>query len=160
MILKHLITGLGVTLFAAVAEAGDKPKLPHGPPPRLATILEKKADSVVYQDFYFAPPIPKKFGQLDTKKPVPSHPSAGPMFAIAVEFSFKGGQVFDVAGKKLNAEAAKKRLAVGETVLVSMSSGKVDPAYLRVLKKTTLILVHPVPQPGPALPKLPPKRNK
>jgi hypothetical protein len=160
MIHKYLIAGFLVALLAPLAEAEDKPKLPDGYPPRLASVLEVKGDLVVYRDFYFMPPIPKKPGQLNPKEPVPSHPSAGPMFACAVEFSLKDGEVFDADGKKLNADAAKKRLAVGDTVLVSTSGKKVDPVYLRVVKRETLVLVHSAPLPGSALPKDPAQENK
>jgi hypothetical protein len=46
------------------------------------------------------------------------------MFVCVVEFSLKVGEVFDADGKKLNTDAAKKRLAVGDTVLVSTSGKK------------------------------------
>jgi hypothetical protein len=158
---KHLIAGSLVAFLAALAQAEDKPKLPEGSPPRLASVIEVKGDLVVYRDFYFTPPIPKKAGQFNLKEPVPSHPSGGPKFACAVEFPLKDGEVFDAEGKKLNADAAKKRLAVGDTVLVSTSGSKVDPVYLRVVKKETLVFVHPAPPPGPPLPKNdPPEENK
>jgi hypothetical protein len=161
MIHKHLIAGSLIAFLAALAPAQDNPKLPEGSPPRLASVIEVKGDLVVYRDYYFGPRIPKKAGPLNPKEPVPAHPSAGPLFACAIEFSLKDGEVFDAEGKKLNADAAKKRLAAGDTVLVSTSRSKVDPAYLRVVKKETLVFVHPAPPPGPPLPKMdPPKENK
>ena len=160
MIDKHLIAGLLIVVVGPLARAEDKSKIPEGSPPRLVSILELKGDVVVYRDFYFVPPIPKKAGQFDPKEPVPSHPSAGPAFACAVEFPLKSGAVFDAAGTRLTREAARKRFAVGDTVLVSTSGKKVDPAYLRVVKKETLILVHPVPPPGPPLPRDLPKEDK
>jgi hypothetical protein len=160
MIPKHLMAGFVLLHFAALVQAEDKPKLPDGSPPRLVSIIEVKGDLVIYRDFCFTPPIPKKAGALNPKEPVPSHPSTGTMFACAVEFSLKEGEVFDAEGKKLNADTAKKRLGAGDTVLVSTTTGKkVDPIYLQVVKKETLVFVHPAPPPG-RLPKSPAKEDK
>jgi hypothetical protein len=157
---KWLILGFLFAALMAVARAEDKPRLPEGPPPRLATVVEVKGDVVVYRDFYFAPPVPKKAGPLTLTELVPSHPSSGPWFTCAVEFPLKEGQVCDAAGKKLDAGAARKRLAAGDTVLVSLAGKEVDPAYLRVVKKETLVLIHPPSPLGPPLPKRVPKDDK
>jgi hypothetical protein len=162
MIHKYLITGLLLAALTAVGQAEDKPKLPEGPPPRLVNVVEVKGDLVVYRDFYLMMPLlPKKPGhssaallmwQLNRNELIPSHPLAGPSMGCAVEFSLKEGEVFDAEGNKLTGEAAKKRLAVGDIVLVSTYGRKVDSAYLRIVKKETLILVHPPPRPPLAPP--------
>jgi hypothetical protein len=120
----------------------EKQKLPEEPPPQLASVVEIKGDVIVYRDYYSHGPIPKK-GLVPPKALPPAYPSDGPLLAYAVEFSLKTGEVFDAEGKKVDAAAAKKRLEVGATVLISTSGKEVDPAYLRVFKKETLVLVHP-----------------
>jgi len=138
MLHKPLIACLFCAAFVANGRAEDKPKLPVGSPPRLVIVVEVKGDILIYRDFASWPPeLPK----------VPAS-----MLAYSVNFSFKEGTILDTEGKKLDAEAAKKRLLAGAVALVSTSGKKVDPAYLRILKKETLILVEPLPGPGPPLP--------
>jgi hypothetical protein len=151
MVRRHLSAGLLVAALAAPGRADDKPKLPEGPPPRLASVLEVRGDVVVYRDYSYSLLIPKGAGPFDPTKPVPSYPATGVMYACSVEFSLKDGQVFDAAGNKLDAGTARKRLAVGDTVLVCLVGRKVDTAYLGVVKKETLVLVPALPLP-PALP--------
>jgi hypothetical protein len=98
------------------------------------------------------PVILKASGKLRAGELAPALPSSGPVIACAVEFSLREGKVFDVEGHQLDAEAVKKRLVPGGTVLVSTSGKRVDPAYLRIIEKTMVILVHPPFQPAPPLP--------
>jgi hypothetical protein len=134
----------------------EKPKLPEGTPPRLVTVVDIKGDVIVYRDFFsMGPglsPFPKETGPIDTKKLTPARPMFGPTIPCAVEFSFKEGTVYDVKGNKLSAETVKKRLGIGDTVLVSTTTKTVDPGYLRVVNQEALIFVHPPAKPGPALP--------
>jgi hypothetical protein len=152
MIRKALIGGLLLPVLATIGQAEDKPKLPEGSPPRIVSIVGMKGDVVTYRDFFSMPIIPKAVDQPNPKELAPALHSAGPAIACAVEFSLKEGEVFDAEGNRLDAEAAKTRLVVGATVLVSTSEKKVDPAYLRIVEKKALILVHPLPPPGPPLP--------
>jgi hypothetical protein len=141
-------------LPASTALGQEKPKLPEGTPPRLVTVVDIKGDVIVYRDFFSVgpSPIPKEPGPIDTKKLTPARPMFGPTIPCAVEFSFKEGTVYDVKGNKLSAETVKKRLGIGDTVLVSTTTKIVDPGYLRVVNREALIFVHPPAKPGPALP--------
>ena len=143
-------------LPASTALGQENPRLPEGAPPRLVTVVEIKGDVVVYRDFFSVGPlpVPKEPGPIDTKKLTPALPMSGPTLACAVEFSLKEGTVYDVKGNKLSAETAKKRLGIGDTVLVSTTTKTVDPAYLRVLNQEALIFVHPPAKPvlAPTLP--------
>jgi hypothetical protein len=153
MIRNCMAAGLLAAVVATPGGAQDKPKLPDGTPPRLVSVVEVKGDVVVYRDFYFAPPIPQRTGQINAKELVPSHPAGGPLFGCAVEFPLREGEVYDTEGNRVAAEAVRGRLAVGDTVLVSTSGKAVAPEYLRAFRKGTLVFVHPKPKPGPPLPK-------
>jgi hypothetical protein len=137
--------------FAVISRADDKLQLPKGTPPRLVSVVKVDGDVLSYRD-YLMPLIPKQSDRLNAGELVPSHPAIVAMFAGVVDFSFKEGTVLDGEGKKINAVEARKRLKVTDTVLVSTSGTAVDPTYLRILKKDALILVHPLPPPGPPLP--------
>jgi hypothetical protein len=156
----NMIVGLLVASAAAVGTAQDKPGLPAEAPPRIASIVALNGEVIVYRDFQYMLFTPKRAGPVKPNELVPANPSPGTMFACAVEFPLKDGRVYDAEGKKLDIEAVKKRIAVGDTVLVTTSGKMVDPAYLKVVKKDTLILVQPPPPPGPPLPFLPPKVGK
>jgi hypothetical protein len=160
MIRIYLVAGLFWAVSAALGAPEEKPKLPKEPPPRLATVIQVKEDVVVYRDFQVFPAIPKKLepGQIKDKDTelIPADPfSLPPAPGFAVDFSLKEGEILDGEGKKLDIQTAKKRIAVGDTVLVADAGRKIDPAYLRVIKKEAVILVHPAPKPGPPLPGVP-----
>jgi hypothetical protein len=152
MTTKSLYGGLFLAILGVVSRADDKLGLPAGSPPRIVSVVGVKGDVVTYRDFLSMPVIPKAPGGSRPGELTPALPSSGPMIACAVEFSLSDGKVFDIEGHQLDAEAVKQRLRPGGTVLVSTSGKKVDPAYLRIIEKTAVILVHPPGPPGPALP--------
>jgi hypothetical protein len=149
---KSLYGGLVLAVLGAISRADDKSGLPADSPPRIVSVVGVKGDIVTYRDFLGMPVLPKAFGKLRPGELAPALPSAGPMIACAVEFSIREGKVFDVEGHQLDAEAVKKRLVPGDTVLVSTSGKRVDPAYLRIIEKTAVVLVHQLFQPAPPLP--------
>lgn len=157
-----MIRACSATFFLCVLAAVNSPaqeqaKLPEGTPPRIASVVEVKGDVVVYRDFLSlgSSLTPKEKGKIDPEKLTPAKPFPVPMIPCAVEFSLKDGAVFDVKGIKLSLEAAKKRLGIGDTVLVSTSGKKVDPSYVRIVKEDVLIFVHPRPAPATVLPPSP-----
>jgi len=152
MTTKSLYGGLLLALLGALARADDKPGLPAGSPPRIVSIVGVKGDVVTYRDFLSMPVIPKASGRSRPGELTPALPSSGPLIACAVEFSLREGTVLDIEGHQLGAEAVKERLVPGGTVLVSTSGKKIDPAYLRIIEKTAVILVHPPAPPGPPPP--------
>jgi hypothetical protein len=60
--------------------------------------------------------------------------------------------VSDAGGNKLAGKALWARLKKGDTVLLSADGQAVDPAYLRALQPSTLVLVLP---PVPGVPVVP-----
>jgi hypothetical protein len=136
-------------VLANTNQGQEKPKLPEGTPPRLVTVVEIKGDLVVYRDFFTigSSLMPKVVGQINPNKLTPASPMFATSLPCAVEFSLKEGTVYDVKGNKLSAETARKQLGIGDTVLVSTTTKKVDPAYLRVVNQEALIFVHPQPKP-------------
>ena len=138
---RYLIVALFLTAVPSVCGAEDRPKLPKGAPPRFARVVAVKGDVIVYRDCWVVPPIPKKAGPVNPKELMPAYPAfATAAFAVEVEFSLNGGPVFDAEGRKLSAAAAKKALAAGDAVLVASGSQKVDPAYLQIVRKGTIVL--------------------
>jgi hypothetical protein len=152
MTCKSLYGGFLLAVLGAISRADDKSGLPADSPPRIVSVVGVKGDVVSYRDFLSMSVIPKASGRPRPGELTPALPSSGPMIARAVEFSLREGKVFDVDGQQLGAEAAKKRLVPGGTVLVSTSGKRVDPAYLRIIEKAAVILVHPPAPPGPPLP--------
>jgi hypothetical protein len=152
MIRKSLLGGLILTSLATCGQAQDRHVVPEATPPRFVSVIEVKGEVVVYRDFLGLSVTPKAADRQDHKGLIPANPYPGPMIACAVEFSLKDGEVYEAGGGRLDAEAVKRRLVVGATVLVSTSGKKVDPAYLRIVEKGSLILVPPVPPTGPPLP--------
>jgi hypothetical protein len=148
--------GLAALLAAAPAR-GDEKELPKTAPPRVVSVAKVDGDVVEYWEFVLTPPLPVKAGAVKPgAEGTPPVPSAIP---LAIKFSLKAGTVYDLAGNKVAPEAAKRRLAKGDMVLVSADFRPVDPAYLKVFTKDLLILVHPLPGPAPGLPK-PAKKDK
>lgn len=64
-----------------------------------------------------------------------------------VRFSVEGCRFLTAAGKEVTAEAFWQRTKAGQTVLISAHNHKPDPAFLRVLKDDTLVIVEPLPRP-------------
>ena len=60
-----------------------------------------------------------------------------------LKLKLKYAEVFDGRGKKLKTEEIWKRLAVGACVVIPVDGKAVDPVYLRVLAKDTLVIVSP-----------------
>lgn len=151
MLRIFLVSSL-VPFVTTAAQAQDKPALPVGLPPRIVSILRVEGDLVVYRDFLYVALMPKVPGRLRPGELAPALAAAGPAIPCAVEFPLKEGEVYDAEGNRLEVQEARKRLAAGSLVLVSASGKKVDPAYLRIIDKAALILVPPLPPPGPRPP--------
>lgn len=144
-------------LLSAAAAGGDERQPPKTAPPHVVSVAKVDGDVLEYWEFFLTPPLPVKAGAV--KPGDEGRPPLPLAIPLAVKFSLKDGAVYDVAGNKVAPEAARRRLAKGDVVLVSGDYRPVDPAYLKVFTKDVLILVHPAPGPGPPLP-IQPKKGK
>src|SRR5262245_16064152 len=57
---------------------------------------------------------------------------------------FTDVELFDAAGKEITEKEFRKRVRVGSVVLVSADQKRVDPAYLRVVREDTVVVVGPL----------------
>src|SRR5262249_57340593 len=62
----------------------------------------------------------------------------------------KDAQISTAAGQRLEGNELWKRVKPGDVVVVSADGGMIDPAFLRVLTRDTLVIVTPR-QPGPPM---------
>jgi len=53
----------------------------------------------------------------------------------------RSAEVFEAGGTKLKSDDVLKRVTAGTVVVMSADGKKVDPAYLRLLAKDTLVIV-------------------
>jgi len=125
----------------------DEKALPKGVPPRVVSIakVDVKAGVIEYREAVSTLPQPEKSGPV--KAGDLGEPPIDLGLFVTIPFSLNDGTVYDAAAKKLSAEAAVSRLAVGDIVLVAGGYEPVDPAYLKVFTKDVLIFVHPKPKP-------------
>src|SRR5262245_45222561 len=140
----HVAGREAVTLKEALA------LLAQPSPPQFGVIEEfdKESGIVLYAEHY--PGVIEEEAVLpgpDGKKAIKFYRQRTE--TVRVRYSVKEGPVIDGEGKKLSAEAAGKRIAVGMTVVLSTDGKMIHPAFLKLFNKETLILVPAVPQPGP-----------
>jgi hypothetical protein len=139
-----------ITLLTSGATAQDATKTPAGPPPTMIVVssidpsgallskqLTTRAIPVAEDRVVIEAGIMKKV-TVTTYKYVPEERHN--------KYVLKDLEIYDVKGEKVKQEAALKRLTPGTVVLLSTNGQKVDPAYLRIVKEDTLILVQPAPK--------------
>lgn len=150
---------LGVALVSQVVGAQDKRAAPKGPPPRFITVASVDAvrGKVVFD-------VPVVDGHSLTGFRVLQYPDGSERYNLGgkpwyidvqIKVSVKEAKWRGVDGKEVNADAAAKRIKPGLTVLLSADGDDVDPAYLRMFKEDTLVLIEPadeLPVPVLALP--------
>jgi len=148
----------GSCLAALAALALARPgladdKLP-GPPPHFVTVqnVDRKAGEITFAELtmhYVAREVTREVVQDGKKVPVKETVYVPEFRTGLIKYSVADGQVYDGAGKKLDADEVWKRATVGAAVLLSSDFRMVDDAYLKLLNKDALVFV-------PALPKAPP----
>jgi hypothetical protein len=149
--IRSSLTALALLALAGGGRADDKLL---SPPPRFVTVNEvnEKIGEVIFSELTMRY-IPKEVEREvfeDGKKVTVKQTVFVPEYTTAlVKFAVKDGQVFDGAGKKLDATDVWKRVAVGAPVVLSSNFRMVDDTYLKLLSKDALVFV-------PAQPKAPP----
>jgi len=105
-----------------MVDAQEKVKGPAGPAPRFFTVTEVAKDHV-------------ELTELSPAEEV------GHFQSVAYRPAPEDLKITDAAGKRLTAQEFRKRVTEGTVVVVSSNAANVDPAYLRVLSKDTIVLV-------------------
>lgn len=136
-----ILTGL---LLAAPVWADDDVKTPSSAPPRFATVMsfDKERQEVIlgYVSMHFVLDARMEAREEGGKKVEVEVPVMKSVYEMRPnKFVLRRGAVYDTAGKKVEADALWKRLSVGASVLVSIEGKPVDPSYLSIVKKETLV---------------------
>lgn len=145
--------------------AQEKPEFPTGLAPRFVAVEAIKDRDVLVREIH------ERLVPRETAKVVERQGKVERVTVVSYEREYRPAvkaypiafvQVYDAAGKQLSAEEALKRLTPGTVMLVAADGKRVDPAYLRIVRKDALILVLSPPAAPPADPtkrvpvKLPP----
>jgi hypothetical protein len=158
MSVSRLTTAAVLVLGVSVA-FGQPEQVPQASPPTIVTVKEVRADrGELVCDLLVAERVEvtrtKVIEEKGVKKEVAEKTFVTRAVPTQVTFPLKASTFLTVGGKKVTDEDVAKRVTPGTLLFVSVG-GKPDPAYLKVLRDDTLILVTPgwgIPPP-PALPR-------
>jgi hypothetical protein len=129
----------------------DRTDKPLGPPPRFVVVEEADAKkgvvtySEITMEFVPVNQVREVVEDGVTKKVtetvlVPQYKT------VMVNFAVKDGQVYDGDGKKLDADEVWKRATPKTPIVLASDSRMIDAAYLKLLKKETLVFVAGAPK--------------
>ena len=150
---RQLFSAALLLVLGGAAWAEDKPKLPKGPPPFQA-LARATLNKGVIEFRLTVPYLVQVFQETKTvvegKEVIKTTVVAKLVTREdARQVKEKELQAFDATGKKVSAKALLKRLKKPGAVLVSADGAKVDPFYLEIIKKDTLVLILPSPKSEP-----------
>src|SRR5262245_7238783 len=134
---------IAAALFAGADTEPDA--LPKGPPPRVA-VLSAKELMVTYVTYEQVPVTKQvKVRVIEGGKAVDKIVTLTEtvMTPRTVQHLIKDIKATTAGGKRLDSDAAAKALASPRVVLISSDGKPVDPAYLKLCKPDTPVLVLP-----------------
>jgi hypothetical protein len=141
---------VAVLPFALAAPAPEEKKaaLPQTVPPRIANVaaLDPAEGEIILHEVTqrVVPEVRKQIRTVNGKAVEIEMTVYVPVLEQRQrKLSLKEGKVFDTAGALMEAAEVWKRLKVGAAVLVSGDGKMVDPAYLGIVTKETVILAFP-----------------
>jgi thiol-disulfide isomerase/thioredoxin len=142
---RHLVAVAAVIGILASALADDVPQ-GYGSPPRLLITSGIDADgnlvlSGTEQRPKKVPREVEKNGKKTTREVTVNYPVT---VLNRQTVSLKGVTISDLAGKKLSLDQARERLKGPTPVLLTIMGEKVDPIYLKIMKKETLTFTFPL----------------
>jgi hypothetical protein len=148
---------LALPLLLAVAARADAPFPPKGPPPTLTVVSMPKKDALITRELVKVPVAEERLEEviIDGRKEV-RKVLVTTYRVVPVErtLNLKGLQANEVDGTPIAMADLARRLAKPTIVALSADGDPVDPAFLSVLKKGTIVLRVPRPMAPPL--KLPP----
>jgi peroxiredoxin len=141
---RHLLAVAAVIGALPSASADDAPQA-YGTPPRLLIASGIDADgnlilSATEQRQKKMSREVEKDGKKTTREVTVTYPVT---VLNRQTVSLKGVTISELGGKKLSLDQARERLKEPTPVLLTMMGEKVDPIYLKVLKKETLTFTFP-----------------
>jgi hypothetical protein len=137
-----LVPTLTAVLLAAPVP-GEKPKIPQGATPTIATVAEIDKDAgtcTLRTTAVKLVPVNREVavnenGMIVKKVVTETRQVTSTQDQMV---SIKDSPITDAEGNKVSEEDAWKRLTPGTTVVISADGNKVDPGYLAAFKKETL----------------------
>jgi hypothetical protein len=132
-----LLTVVIAVALAARGAADSKGQAPRTLPPRFVVVQSVTDREVTIGELFAQPRIVSVAGTPSVERSSDRVQWRWELLA----FSLERIEVYDVRGKRIPAEAARKRLSTGQVVLLSADARLVDPLYLRAVREDTLILV-------------------
>jgi hypothetical protein len=137
-LLTLFLSGLSLT-------AQDATKTPPGPPPTMIVVgsVDPMGTLTATQRVTRIVPVTveKEVVQAGVAMKVTVTEYQKVEETVTTKVALKDYTIHDAKGEKVKPDAALKRLTSGSVILVSANGQKVDPAYLRIIKDDTLILV-------------------
>jgi hypothetical protein len=143
--MRSLLSMLVLGCLVATAGAQDTTKTVSGPAPSIIVVSSVDSAGTL---------LSKQIQVVTVPVQVPKEVIVGGMKQIVFQTEYRyetrevmvkhllrGAEYYNAKGEKVKQEDALKRLTPGTIVLVSADGRKVDPAYLRIIKDDTLILV-------------------
>jgi hypothetical protein len=144
------LTSIAALVLAAGAAAGDdtdageSPKLPKGPQPKqVLARLDGDGNLVVREQVTEYRTETRVVEQVVCGVKVNRAVTVTVPVTTAVQrkYSAKAFEVYDASGKKVAGKKLSEALKKEKAVLVSVDGQKVDPFYLQLVKKDTLVVV-------------------
>jgi len=144
--IRYLFLAFGLSLFTVTIRA-DEPNRPPSPSPLFVLVHNVQKDSatlVISTDYVRAQKevarTVNEGGKITHRKEIVNEYVP---VEIRVKKSLKDAKVYDGTGKQIETAEVLKLLKPGMAILMTLGNEKVNPAFLALLKKETLILVLP-----------------
>jgi peroxiredoxin len=155
---RHLLAVAAVIGALSSASADDAPQA-YGTPPRLliASGIDAGGNLILSATEQRQKKVSREV-EKDGKKTTREVTFTYPVTVLNRQTaSLKGVTISELGGKKISLDQARERLKGPTPVLLALVGEKVDPIYLKVMKKDTLTFTFPF---GPELKEVPgPKRK-
>jgi thiol-disulfide isomerase/thioredoxin len=141
---RHLIAVAALIGIGSSTSAGDAPQT-YGTPPRLVIASGIDADgNLVLSATEQRQKRVSREVEKGGKKTTREVPVTYPVTVLSRQTaSLKDVTIYDLEGKKISLDQARERLKVPTPVLLALLGEKVDPIYLKIMKKETLTFVFP-----------------
>jgi peroxiredoxin len=141
---RHLFAVVAVIGFLSSASADDVPQ-PYGMPPRLliASGIDADGNLIVSATEQRQKKVPREVetdGKKTTREVTFTYPVT---FLNRQTVSLRDATISDLGGNKISLDQARQRLKEPMPVLLIMLGEKVDPIYLKIMKKETLTFTFP-----------------
>jgi hypothetical protein len=140
-------TLVAAALLAAPAPVPEeKPKAPESPAPEFATVSETdaKEGTCTLRQIQVVPVAVEEVRTrvvngvaIAERVKTLRHQNQTIEFRVLL----RGSQILDGEGKAVAEDDAWKRLTANTTIALVRNGGKIDPAYLRLFKKETLVII-------------------